>query len=103
MTSDTTITIAKGLVIADETDMARAIACQPTAIELEKAPKLLDVPQSAQTLLYLFFRSAAFVGKDFLGFFFEHVDYELVDRFVARCVRALLHAVIQLAFNLYFG
>ena len=40
--------------------------------------------------------------QDFIGFFFQHVDDEFVDRFVSGCVRTLLHFLEQFAFDLDF-
>jgi len=77
--------------------------CAAEVIVCKRMAKLLDVPQPAQPLLNIFFGSIAlFRRQDFIGLFFEHVDDELVDRFVSGCIRTLLHLLEQFAFNLYF-
>src|SRR5580698_4568748 len=105
MTSDTKITIARGLVSHDmpEAQIAASHAANRCpAIELEKSIKLLDVPQPAQPFLDLFFRSAAFVRDDLLGFLLQHVDHEFINRFVSSRVRTLLYLLQQFAFDLHF-
>src|SRR5580692_8694133 len=102
------MTIASGLVNQEAMNSARfglaqATPCAAEVIVCKRMAKLLDVPQPAQPLLNIFFGSIAlFRRQDFIGLFFEHVDDELVDRFVSGCIRTLLHLLEQFAFNLYF-
>src|SRR5947209_11114114 len=93
ITIENTITIANGLVHSEKAAIA--------VIGWEKVVKLLDVPQSAQALLHIFFRRVALLGRhDFLDFLFEHVDHKLVYRLVPGNVGALLYLLEKLALDL---
>src|SRR5208283_283106 len=98
------ITIDNGLVSQDMLNAATAAAraMLVIVIGLEKAVKLLDVPQTAQPFLDFFFRRGALVGDDLLGFLFQHVDDEFVDGLVSSGIRTLLDLLQQFAFDLYF-
>src|SRR5438270_5593825 len=95
------ITIDKTMMMAAGRSI-RKMLLHSGAADCCSASTLLDIPQSAESLLDQFFRRGTTLvrSEDLLHFFFQHVDYEFVHRLISRGIDALLHLVEQFAFNL---
>src|SRR5581483_1716464 len=86
ITIDKTMTMAAGRSI-------RKMLLHSGAADCCSAGTLLDIPQSAESLLDQFFRrgTALVRSEDLLHFFFHDVYYDVVHRLISRRLDALLH------------
>src|SRR5258708_7172136 len=93
MTTEIPTTIAAGTLTPRE----------PICAESGEAT-LFDIPKPLQPLLDDFLRcGSALAGRqNLIYFFFESMQYELIDRCIAAGVGALLYFIQQFAFELYF-